>query len=49
MTALAVTLYRTRPDEEPVPEVTSPLMLDELDLVMESTKCACAASDDNPF
>jgi hypothetical protein len=49
MTAQALTLYRTRPDEETVPEVASPVMLDELDLMMESTKCACAASDDNPF
>jgi hypothetical protein len=48
MTTQSLTLYRTRPDEQPVPEVTDPVMV-ELDQLMESTKCACSASDDNPF
>lgn len=48
MTVQPVALYRTRPEEQPVPEVTSPVLTD-LDQLMESTKCACSASDDNPF
>ncbi len=47
MTAVALTLYPTRPAVEPVPEVTSPVMV-ELDQVIESTTCSCNAGDDNP-
>ena len=36
MTAVALTLYPTRSVEEPVPEVTAPVMV-ELDQVIEST------------
>ena len=48
MTAQSLTLYATRPADEPVPEITDPVMTD-LDQLMESVKCACSASDDNPF
>jgi hypothetical protein len=47
MTAVPLTLYPTRPAEEPVPEVTGPVMVD-LDEVIESTTCSCNAGDDNP-
>jgi len=47
MTAVPVTLYPTRPAEEPAPEVTDPVMV-ELDEVVESTTCSCNAGDDNP-
>jgi hypothetical protein len=47
MTAVALTLYPTRPAEEAVPEVTDPVMV-ELDEVIESTTCSCNAGDDNP-
>ncbi len=47
MTAAPLTLYPTRPPEEPVPEVTAPVMV-ELDQVIESTTCSCNAGDDNP-
>jgi hypothetical protein len=47
MTAVPVTLYPTRPVEEPAPEVTDPVMV-ELDEVIESTTCSCNAGDDNP-
>jgi hypothetical protein len=47
MTAVALTLYRTRPAEEPVRQVTSPVMV-ALDDVIESTNCSCSAGDDNP-
>jgi hypothetical protein len=47
MTAVALTLYPTRPAEEAVPEVTAPAVV-ELDDIMESSSCSCAASDDNP-
>ncbi|MGH3283821.1 MAG: hypothetical protein ACRDPD_03900 [Streptosporangiaceae bacterium] len=47
MTAVPVTLYATRPAEEPVPEVTVPVMVD-LEQLMNSSKCSCSASDDNP-
>jgi hypothetical protein len=48
MTALPLTLYATRPADEHVPEIAVPVMTD-LDQLMESVKCACSASDDNPF
>jgi hypothetical protein len=47
MTAVALTLYPTRPAEEAVPEVTAPAMVD-LDHVMEAVACSCNAGDDNP-
>jgi len=47
MTATAITLYRTRPEEAAVPEVTAPAVV-SLDGIMESSSCSCAASDDNP-
>ena len=47
MTATPLTLYATRPDEKPPPEVTEPAVV-ELDEVTESTSCSCNASDDNP-
>lgn len=47
MTAVPLTLYPTRPAEEPAPEVTVPVMV-ELDQVIESTTCSCNAGDDNP-
>jgi hypothetical protein len=47
MTAVAVTLYATRPVEEPAPEVTEPVTV-QLDQVIESTTCSCTAGDDNP-
>jgi hypothetical protein len=47
MTAVPLTLYPTRPAEEPVPEVTVPVMV-ELDQLMDSAMCSCSASDDNP-
>jgi hypothetical protein len=48
MTAVPLTLYPTRPAEEAVPEVTTPVMV-HLEQVTESTKCSCNAGDDNPF
>ena len=47
MTAVSLTLYATRPAEEPVPEVADPVMV-ELEQLMNSSKCSCSASDDNP-
>jgi hypothetical protein len=47
MTAIAVTLYPTRPVEEPVQEITEPVTV-QLDRVIESTTCSCNAGDDNP-
>jgi hypothetical protein len=47
MTAVPVTLYPTRPAEEPAPEITIPAMVD-LDQIIESTTCSCNAGDDNP-
>lgn len=47
MTAIPVTLYPTRPAEEPAAEVTDPVMVD-LDQIMDSVACSCNAGDDNP-
>jgi hypothetical protein len=47
MTAVAVTLYLTRPAEAPVQEVAEPVTV-QLDEVIESTTCSCNAGDDNP-
>jgi hypothetical protein len=47
MTAVGVTLYATRPVQEAPPEVTAPMVV-RLDGVMDSAKCSCNASDDNP-
>lgn len=47
MTAVALTLYPTRPAAEPPPEITAPVTVD-LDQVIESTTCSCNAGDDNP-
>ncbi len=47
MTAIALTLYPTRAVEEPVPEVTAPVVV-ELDQIMDSVACSCNAGDDNP-
>jgi len=47
MTAVAVTLYATRPAEEPALEVTEPVRV-RLDQVIESTTCSSTAGDDNP-
>jgi hypothetical protein len=47
MTAVALTLYPTRPAGEPEPEVIDPVMVD-LDQVIESTTRSCNAGDDNP-
>jgi hypothetical protein len=47
MTAVPLTLYPTRPAQEAVPEVTTPVMV-ELDQVTESVFCSCNAGDDNP-
>ncbi len=47
MTAVALTLYPTRPVEEPVRQVTRPVVVD-LDQVTESSTCSCNAGDDNP-
>jgi hypothetical protein len=47
MTAVALTLYPTRPAEQAPPKVTAPVLVD-LDQVIESTTCSCNAGDDNP-
>lgn len=47
MTAVPLTLYPTRPAEEPARHVTAPLTV-ELDDIMESAVCSCNAGDDNP-
>lgn len=47
MTAAPLMLYPTRPAEEAPPEVAVPVMV-ELDQLMDSSKCSCSASDDNP-
>jgi hypothetical protein len=47
MTAVPLTLYPTRPAEEAVPQVTTPVMV-ELDQVLDSVACSCNAGDDNP-
>jgi hypothetical protein len=47
MTAVALTLYPTRPAEQPVRQVTSPVTVD-LDDITESTTCSWNAGDDNP-
>jgi hypothetical protein len=47
MTAVALTLYPTRPVEEPVRQVTRPVTVD-LDAITESTTCSCNAGDDYP-
>jgi hypothetical protein len=47
MSAVALTLYPTRPAEAAAPEVTAPVTV-ALDDIMESSSCSCAASDDNP-
>ena len=47
MSAVALTLYPTRPAEVSAPEVAAPVTV-ALDDIMESSSCSCAASDDNP-
>ena len=47
MTAVALTLYPTRPADQPVRQVTRPVTVD-LDDITESTTCSCNAGDDNP-
>ena len=47
MTAVALTLYPTRPAEQPVRQFTRPVTVD-LDDITESTTCSCNAGDDNP-
>lgn len=47
MTAVALTLYPTRPAEHPARQVTSPVTVD-LDDITESATCSCNAGDDNP-
>jgi hypothetical protein len=47
MTAVALTLYPTRPAEQAAPVVTTPVTID-LDQVIESVMCSCNAGDDNP-
>jgi len=47
MAAIDLTLYPTRPAEQPARQVTSPVMVD-LDDITESTTCSCNAGDDNP-
>jgi hypothetical protein len=47
MTAVPLTLYPTRPAEETVPQVTTPVMVD-LERIMDSVACSCNAGDDNP-
>jgi len=48
MTAVPLTLYPTRPAGEPLPEVTEPVIVQELDQLMDSAVCSCNAGDDNP-
>jgi hypothetical protein len=47
MTAVALTLYPTRPVEKAVPEVARPVRV-EPEEIIESTTCSCNAGDDNP-
>ena len=47
MTAVALTLYPTRPAEQSARQVTSPVTVN-LDDINESTTCSCNAGDDNP-
>jgi hypothetical protein len=47
MIAVALTLYPTRPVEEPGRQVTGPVTVD-LDEITESMTCSCNAGDDNP-
>lgn len=48
MTAVPVTLYPTRPPQTAAPQITGPVMADDLDEVMDSVSCSCNAGDDNP-
>ncbi|MEU7166682.1 hypothetical protein QZH56_19940 [Streptomyces olivoreticuli] len=48
MTAVPVTLYATRPPETAPATINTVTMVDDLDTVMDSVKCSCAAGDDNP-
>ncbi|MEU2977550.1 MULTISPECIES: hypothetical protein [Streptomyces] len=40
--------YLTRPILEPVEPVTRITAVGDMDTVMDSAKCSCAAGDDNP-
>ncbi|MEU6194536.1 hypothetical protein [Streptomyces sp. NPDC047061] len=40
--------YLTRPVLEPTPPVTAVTSVADMDTVMDSAKCSCAAGDDNP-
>ncbi|MEU4053068.1 hypothetical protein ACIQWB_14610 [Streptomyces olivaceus] len=40
--------YFTRPVLAAVPAVTEVTGVDDMDTVMDSAKCSCAAGDDNP-
>ncbi|MEU9401327.1 hypothetical protein [Streptomyces sp. NPDC048242] len=40
--------YFTRPVLAPVAPVTRVTAVEDLDTVMDSAKCSCAAGDDNP-
>ncbi|MFF5968307.1 hypothetical protein ACFY64_32200 [Streptomyces collinus] len=42
------TPYFTRPVLAPVAPVTTIVSVGDLDTVMDSAKCSCAAGDDNP-
>lgn len=48
MTAVSVTLYPTRPPQTEAPQITAPMMVDDLDEIMDSVVCSCNAGDDNP-
>jgi hypothetical protein len=40
--------YPTRPVLEPAEPVTRIISVTDMDTVMDSAKCSCAAGDDNP-
>ncbi|MFI1032367.1 hypothetical protein [Streptomyces sp. NPDC020951] len=41
-------VYFTRPVLDPAPAVTRVTGIADMDTVMDSAKCSCAAGDDNP-
>jgi hypothetical protein len=48
MTAVSLTLYPTRPTQDAVPEVTTPVMVDLDQVIERGGFCSCNAGDDNP-
>jgi hypothetical protein len=46
MTAIPVDIELRSPATEPIQEIE---LVDDLDVLVESSKCSCNAGDDNPY